>query len=636
MPQYLMSVWHDDEYEVDFTHARGPAPRRPGRRVQRGARARRRLGVRRRPAARLVGHRPAPRRRPRVDDRRPLRRDQGADGRLLGHRGRRPRRRPRLGRARPPPPARARSSSAPCRSELTTSPPIFRREVGRCTATLIRVLGDVDLAEDAVAEAFAIAAERWPVTGIAAEPRRLDHHDRPQPGHRPAPPGGHPHRPPPRRPPTPRTTTWNPTHDPDARRPRRLRRRRRRRPAPADVPVLPPGARARRPGGAHAAAARRARDPRDRPRLPRARGDHGPAHRAGQAQAPRQPRRRTGSPAPAELPDRLHAVLAAISLIFTEGHTATSGDDLVRVDLPSEAIRLGRVLVELMPDEPEAVGLLALMLLTDARRAARIGRRRLDGPPRRPGPHAGGTARSIAEGHALVRACLRRNQPGPFQIQAAIAAVHADAPTADADRLVADRRPLRPAARPPPERGRGRSTGPSPSASCDGPAAGLAALDGVDADAARRLPAVPRRPGRPPRPRRPHGRGRRRLRPGDRAHDQPDRAAVPRRAPRRPRLTPPKPHPSACCRSSASGGDGPQPAVGHRRSGASGAALPSAASGATPEHREVRCSVIQCGRYRAVMSIVTIELTGAEALTGLDTRQRQLQQICHRHAALRQ
>jgi RNA polymerase sigma-70 factor (ECF subfamily) len=100
------------------------------------------------------------------------------------------------------------------------------------------------------------------------------------------------------------------------------------------------------------------------------------------------------------------------------------------VDLTSEAIRLARVLVELMLDEPEATGLLALMLLTDARQPARVAadgsmvrladqdRSRWDGE-------------LITEGHALVRACLRRNRPGPFQIQAAIAAVHADAPTAD-------------------------------------------------------------------------------------------------------------------------------------------------------------------------------------------------------------
>jgi RNA polymerase sigma-70 factor (ECF subfamily) len=134
-------------------------------------------------------------------------------------------------------------------------------------------------------------------------------------------------------------------------------------------------------------------------------------------------------PRPAELPDRLHVVLTAISLIFTEGHTATSGDRLVRTDLTAAALRLGRVLVELMPDEPEAVGLLALMLLADARRPARIDANgsmvRLADQDRSRWDRA-----MIAEGHALVRACLRRNQPGPFQIQAAIAAVHADAPTA--------------------------------------------------------------------------------------------------------------------------------------------------------------------------------------------------------------
>ena len=136
-------------------------------------------------------------------------------------------------------------------------------------------------------------------------------------------------------------------------------------------------------------------------------------------------------PPAAELPDRLHTVLAAIALIFTEGHTATSGDGLVRTDLSAEAIRLARVLVQLMPDEPEAVGLLALMLLTDARRPARLAP---DGAMVR----LADQDRSrwdrglIDEGHDLVRACLRRNQPGPFQIQAAIAAVHADAATADA------------------------------------------------------------------------------------------------------------------------------------------------------------------------------------------------------------
>ena len=189
-------------------------------------------------------------------------------------------------------------------------------------------------------------------------------------------------------------------------------------------------------------------------------------------------------------------------LIFTEGHTATSGDDA----------RPRRPLARGDPPRPRA-------RRAHARRA-RGGRparadaahrgppagphraRRLDGPPRRPGPHAVGP-RPHRRGPRARAACLRRNQPGPFQIQAAIAAVHADAADRRRHRLVADRRPLRPALRAAPERGRRRSTGPSPSPSCDGAAAGLAALEPLDADAARRLPAVPRRPRRPPRPRRP-------------------------------------------------------------------------------------------------------------------------------------
>ncbi len=133
-------------------------------------------------------------------------------------------------------------------------------------------------------------------------------------------------------------------------------------------------------------------------------------------------------PADAALPDRLPAVLAVVYLIFNEGYAASSGDRLVRDDLCAEAIRLGRLLADLMPDEPEVLGLLALMLLIDARRAARI--------------TAGGDlvlladqdrgrwdAGAIAEGQHLVRRCLLRNRPGPYQIQAAINAVHSDART---------------------------------------------------------------------------------------------------------------------------------------------------------------------------------------------------------------
>jgi RNA polymerase sigma-70 factor (ECF subfamily) len=133
-------------------------------------------------------------------------------------------------------------------------------------------------------------------------------------------------------------------------------------------------------------------------------------------------------PDEADLPDRLRAVLAVLYLIFNEGYTASSGRALVREDLCAEAIRLGRLLAELMPDEPEVIGLLALMLLTDARRDARTtssgdlvlladqDRGRWD-------------RALIAEGQDLVRRCLRRGQPGPYQIQAAIQAVHSDAAT---------------------------------------------------------------------------------------------------------------------------------------------------------------------------------------------------------------
>ncbi|MBB6406501.1 RNA polymerase sigma factor [Arthrobacter sp. AZCC_0090] len=131
-------------------------------------------------------------------------------------------------------------------------------------------------------------------------------------------------------------------------------------------------------------------------------------------------------PSGAELPERLKSVLAVVYLVFNEGYAASSGAGLVREDLCREAIRLGRLIMELMPDEPEAKGLLALMLLLDSRRAARTT------------PDGGlvllaDQDRSlwnkdlIAEGQLLVRQCLKRNQPGPYQLQAAINAVHSSA-----------------------------------------------------------------------------------------------------------------------------------------------------------------------------------------------------------------
>jgi RNA polymerase sigma-70 factor, ECF subfamily len=181
-----------------------------------------------------------------------------------------------------------------------------------------------------------------------------------------------------------------------------------------------------------------------------------------------------------ELPDRLPSVLGVLYLLFTEGYVATSGTQLIRDELCDEAVRLIRVLHSLMPDEPEVTGLLALMVLTDARRAARRGpdgelilladqdRSRYD-------------HRAISEGRHLLSRALRTGPAGPYAIQAAIAAVHADAPTAaDTDwaQIAALYRLL-------------QAVAPSPMGAlnhaiavgeADGPLAGLHQLDRIAAD----------------------------------------------------------------------------------------------------------------------------------------------------------
>ncbi|MEO8212973.1 MAG: sigma-70 family RNA polymerase sigma factor [Myxococcales bacterium] len=138
-----------------------------------------------------------------------------------------------------------------------------------------------------------------------------------------------------------------------------------------------------------------------------------------------------GPPAPEQFSTRLEVVMHVLYLVFSEGYAASSGVEVVRADLSGEALRLTRTLHRLVPEVPEVVGLLALMLLTDARRAARVGPTGelvpLDQQDRTRWDHA-----AINEGVALISAALPRGAIGPYQVQAAIAAVHDEAPTSDA------------------------------------------------------------------------------------------------------------------------------------------------------------------------------------------------------------
>jgi RNA polymerase sigma-70 factor, ECF subfamily len=308
--------------------------------------------------------------------------------------------------------------SVAARADATAVERVFREAYGQAVATLIRIFGDITLAEDAVQDAFVVASDRWRTDGIPPNPTGWIV-----------------------------TTARNRAID-DLRRSARGRELHeqlgaiatRAHDAAAEElgedgpvkddqlrliftcchPALRPEHRAaltlRLLGGLSVDEVARSflvSEPAMAKRLVRAKY---------KIKAARIPYRVPGD---ADLPSRLGSVLSVLYLIYNAGL-----DDPERASLRSEAIRLARALVELMPDEPEAAGLLALLLLSESRAPARTAEGEL--VLLRDQDRTAWDRSMIEEGHAIVRACIRRGQPGPFQLQAAIQAVHCDADSFEA------------------------------------------------------------------------------------------------------------------------------------------------------------------------------------------------------------